>query len=292
MIIFVMTAEHPYTLEEVIKGSPGVEIRIATYDWLLEQDRPPRATYVFTDVDRLAMWRVRQAATTYRRLRAEGMRVLNDPARLPSRYGLLRNLYRAGLNAFDAYRAEEGLIPVRWPVFLRTEGGHDAPLTGLMRNWDETRRAVNDAIAAGYPITSLLIIEYAAQPVRPDLFRKLSVFRIGDAYVGANCVHEDNWLVKYGAEGIATADLYADDLRIVRDNPFEGAMRPVFELAAIEYGRSDFGLVGGKVQTYEINTNPHIEFPTDHPFEDRVESYRIFQRNFNEALAKIDTPTS
>ena len=159
-----------------------------------------------------------------------------------------------------------------------------------MRDWGETRRAVNDAIAAGYPITSLLMIEYAAEPVRPGLFRRLSVFRIGEAYVGANCVHEDNWLVEYGTEGIAPAELYADELRIVRDNPFEAAMRPVFDLAAIEYGRSDFGLVGGKVQTYEINTNPHIEFPATHPSEDRIESYRIFQRNLYDALAGIDTP--
>jgi len=224
-------------------------------------------------------------------LRDDGMRVLNDPARLPSRYGLLRQLCRHGINDFDAYRVEEGSVPARWPVFLRAEGEHDAPLTDLMHNWDEARRAIEAAVAAGVPISSLLLVEYAAEPVRPGLFRKLSVFRIGDVYFGANCVHEDKWLVKLGTKGIAPPELYEDELRLVRDNPFEAALKPVFELATIEYGRADFGLVGGKAQIYEINSNPHIQFPTEHPSVARTESFRVFKQNFYAALAGIDTPT-
>ncbi len=290
MIIFVVTPEHPYTLKAAVKQSSGLKLRIATYDQLFGMARPPRATYVFTDLDRLPMWRVRRAATVYRQLRDSGARVLNDPARLPSRYGLLRKLYRHGINEFDAYRAEEGIVPARWPVFLRAEGEHEAPLTDLLHGWDETLHAIESAVAAGAPVTSLLLVEYAAEPVRPGLFRKLSVFRIGDAYFGANCVHEDNWLVKHGTKGIAPPELYEDELRIVRDNPFKVTLKPVFELAAIEYGRADFGLVGGKAQIYEINSNPHIAFPTEHPSRYRIESVRVFKQNFYEALATIDTP--
>jgi hypothetical protein len=290
VIIFVTTPEHPYTLQAAVQESPGLKLRIVAYDQLFAMSRPPHATYVFTDLDRLPMWRVRLAATTYRRLRDDGMRVLNDPARLPSRYGLLRQLFRQGINDFDAYRVEEDLVPARWPVFLRAEGEHDAPLTDLIYNWDEARRAIAAAVAAGAPIGSLLLVEYAAEPVRPGLFRKLSVFRIGDIHFGANCVHEDKWLVKLGTKGIAPPELYEDELRIVRDNPFEAALKPVFELAAIEYGRADFGLVGGKAQIYEINSNPHIQFPTEHPSAPRTESFNVFKQNFYAALAQIDTP--
>jgi hypothetical protein len=289
VIIFVVTPEHPYTVRPLARHSPGLDLRIATYDQMFGRTQAPRATYVFTDFDRLPMWRLAHAARLYRQLRDAGLRVLNDPARAPSRFGLLRKLYRQGVNTFDAYRVEEGVEPVRWPVFLRAEGGHDAPLTGLMHDWDEARRAIDAAIHAGAPISTLLLIEYAAEPVRPGLFRKLSVFRIGETYVGANCVHEDNWLVKYGTDGIAPPDLYEDDLRIVRDNPFEPALKTVFEIAELDYGRADFGLVGGLAQIYEINSNPHVEFPTEHPSEPRLESYRLFKRNFYDALAKIDT---
>lgn len=290
LIIFVVTPEHTYTVAPVVENSPGAPVGVTTYDQLLSMTEVPRATYVFTDLDRLPQWRVSSAARLYRQLRDAGLRVLNDPARMPSRSGLLRLLYRSGINGFNAYRIEEQVIPERWPVFLRSEGGHDAPLTGLMHDWDEARRAVDAAIAAGAPATSLLLVEYAAEPVVPGLFRKLSLFRIGDTYFGANCVHEDNWLVKYGTKGIAPPELYEDDLRIVRDNPYEADIRPAFEIPGIEYGRVDFGLVGGKVQVYEINSNPHVAFPTEHPSPARVESYRVFRDNYYAALAAIDTP--
>jgi hypothetical protein len=290
VIIFIVTPEHPYTLHAAVAQAPGLEIRIITYDQLFAMKRASRATYVFTDIDRLPMWRVRDAARIYRRLRGNGVRVLNDPARLPSRYGLLRTLRQRGINDFDAYRVEEGIVPARWPVFLRAEGEHDAPLTDLLHDWDAARAAIEQAIAAGTPVSSLLLVEYAAQPIRPGLFRKLSVFRIGDAWFGANCVHENNWLVKHGTMGIAPPELYEDELRIVRDNPFEADLKPVFELAAIEYGRADFGLVDGKPQIYEINSNPNIEFPTEHPSGARIESYKIFRQNIYAALARIDTP--
>ena len=288
MIVFVVTPEHPYTVQEVAQQSPGPKIQIATYDELFRLGQVPLATYVFTDLDRLPLWRVREAAMIYRQLREGGARVLNDPARIPSRFGLLRGLYARGTNSFNAYRVEEGLIPERWPVFLRSEGGHDAPLTGLMHDWDEARRAVDAAIADGAPMTSLLLVEYAAEPVAPGLFRKLSVFRIGETYIAAHCVHEATWLVKYGTKGIASPELYEDELRIIRDNPFEAALRPAFESASIEYGRADFGLVGGKVEIYEINTNPHVEFPTEHPSPFRVESYPLFRDKFYEALGRLD----
>lgn len=290
MIIFVVTSEHSYTLQPVVQESPGLKLHIATYDQLFAMTKAPRATYVFTDLDRLPLWRVRQAAELYRQLRDGGARVLNDPARLPSRYGLLRRLFRHGINDFNAYRVEEGVVPTRWPVFLRAEGGHEAPLTDLMHGWDEVRRAIDSAVAAGAPVTSLLLIEYAAEPVRPGLFRKLSMFRVGNTYLGTNCVHEDKWLAKHGTAGIAPPELYEDELRIVRDNPFEAALKPAFDLAAIEYGRADFGIVGGRVQIYEINSNPQINFPTAHPSGARVESYRIFKQNLYAALASIDTP--
>jgi hypothetical protein len=292
VIVFILTREHPYTVGKVAHAAPELDIRTLTYDQLFEAKQFPRATYVFTDFDRLPHWKVRDAAYSYRRLRDEGARVLNDPAQALSRLGLLRRLYRHGLNGFDAYRVEDGIMPARWPVLLRTEGGHDAPLNRLLHDWDELRRAIETAVGAGVPVASLLVIEYAAEPVRPGLFRKLSVYRLGDSYVASYCVHEDNWVAKHGKDGIAPPELYADDLRIVRENPFEASQRTAFELGSVEYGRSDFGLVGGRPQVYEINTNPHIKLPSEHPSEIRVESYRLFQRNFLEALARIDTPAS
>jgi hypothetical protein len=150
--------------------------------------------------------------------------------------------------------------------------------------------AAKRAIKAGCPLSKLLVIEYAAEPVRPGLFRKLSVFRVGDAMVGYTCVHDDQWLVKHGKAGITPPDLYREEYEIVRDNPYGEALRAVFDLAAVDYGRADFGLVGGRPQIYEINTNPDVKLgPTGKTPPDRLESAKLLRANFMAAMRALDT---
>ncbi|MGH9208043.1 MAG: hypothetical protein ACRD1G_16050, partial [Acidimicrobiales bacterium] len=250
----------------------------------------PRATYVFTDLDRLSLWGLRLAASAYRRLRDQEVTVLNDPARVLSRYGLLRRLYLSGINAFNAYRVEEGVIPERWPVFLRCEGDHNGPLCDLLHSMEEVHIVVAGAVARGLPLPSLLIVEFAAQPVRPGLYRKLASFRIGKATFAHTCVHDDHWVAKAGKMGIATPELYEDEFRIARDDPYAKELAAAFDIAGIDYGRVDFGLVDGKVQVYEINLNPAIQFDETHPVPIRMESYALFKRNYLDALYRIDSP--
>lgn len=225
----------------------------------------------------------------YRGLGRAGIRALNDPALFLGRYGLLRGLCRAGLNSFNAYRVDSGERPSKWPVFLRLEGNHSSPVSGLLQNEQELEDALQRAIDDGAPRSTLLIIEYAAEPVTSGVYRKLSVFRIGDRLLGYTCVHEDNWLVKYGKSGIATPELYDEEYSFVAQNPYAAAVRPAFELAGIEYGRVDFGIVGGRTQVYEINSNPHIELrPKDVPNARRGESFSLFRTNYIDAMNSID----
>lgn len=290
MIVFLSTAHHTYTHEEVARTAQDSQVRLATYESLLGEVTLPAATYVFTDLDRLSPARLREVAKIYRQLRAAGLRVLNDPACFRSRCGFLRSLHDAGLNSFNAYRVEENVRPRRWPVFVRAQGEHDAPLSGLLASWEQVEAAVRQAVAKGVPLSQLMVVEYAAEPVRPGLFRKLACYRIGDAIVAHTCVHDAQWIVKYGKVGIAGEALYADELRIVRDNPYGPALRQAFDLAGVEYGRIDFGLVGGRIQVYEVNTNPDTKFgKADHPSPLRVESERVFRHNYLQALRAIDS---
>jgi hypothetical protein len=41
----------------------------------------------------------------------------------------------------------------------------------------------------------------------------------------------------------------------------EASLREIFRLARIEYGRMDYALLGGRLQVWEINTNPTIATP-------------------------------
>ena len=225
LIIFLTTRHHRYTHKDLL-DEPDIDVRVVGYVVLQAQQRRPLATYIFTDLDRVPFWQLRELAQIYRELRANGCRVLNDPARALSRFGLLRSLNRAGINSFDAYRVDELDRPRKWPVFLRLEGDHKAPVSSLIHNQKNLDRAIEAAIEQGNPRAAMLIIEYAAEPVREGLYRKLSVFRMGDQMVSTTCVHDDKWLVKYGKPGIATPELYDEEYEMVATDPYRGCDAP------------------------------------------------------------------
>ena len=290
MILVITTRAHRYTHQKVAAEAEGFELRVQSYEEAFAAARSEAATYILTDFDRLSPVSLHLAATYYRRLRDDGRRVLNDPARQLSRQGLLRRLSLAGLNDFNAYRVEEQERPNRWPVFLRIEGNHTDPVSSLVNDWDELQAAIERAVDAGCPLAKLLVIEYAAEPVLPGLFRKLSIFRIGDTLLGYTCVHDDQWLVKQGKVGIAPPELYREEYEIVRDNPFGDLLRPAFELASVEYGRMDFGFVGDRPQLYEINTNPDLNIgPTPRTPPGRFETSKLLYANVMQAMRDIDT---
>jgi len=289
VILFATSEEHRYTHDGLDGERDDLDVRVAAYEELLGRRGERGITYVFTDFDRLSLWRLAQAAALFRELKQQECRVLNDPARVPNRFGLLRLLHHKRVNAFNAYRVDELMLPQRWPVFLRMEGSHSKPLSRLLNNAEELRESIGRAVKMGAPASALLIVEYAAEPVRPGLFRRLSVFRVGARLLGYTCAHETNWIVKYGTPGIAPPELYEEEYAIVRDNPYGDAMRRCFDLASVEYGRIDFGLVEGRPQIYEINTNPHMQLrPEPSPMARRNDSNDLFRENYLDALRALD----
>ncbi len=76
----------------------------------------------------------------------------------------------------------------------------------------------------------------------------------------------------------------------MKKNPFGRQMSKIFALANVEYGRVDFGVVNGKPQIYEINTNPHVKLrPPPSPAPRRNDSVALFRANYIQALTALDT---
>lgn len=261
-----------------------------TYDKILLETELPKATYVFTDVDRMTASERIQAGRLYRRLVASGCQVFNDPGRVATRFPLLRSLYRAGINKFNVYLIDEVVDPMRFPVFLRVANDHRGPLTDLIPNQETLKRAIDALVQIGYPPSELIVIEYAAEPIRPGIFRKLSVFKAGGRLLPHPCVHDVGWNIKLGRAAVATTELYEEELEIIKSNRFAEQMKPVFEIAGVDFGRVDFGIVDGRPSVYEINTNPQISPPSPHPVPQRVESGRLWWEGFLSAMHKIDAP--
>ena len=292
MIYFLHTRGHAYTVQPVQKSPLAPAVRLMNYDALLRAHWLGRGTYVFTDLDRLGSWELELVAELYLQMKSAGLTVWNNPARVKARFPLLRALHTAGLNDFNAYRADETGNVARFPVFLRKIYGHREPVSGLIQTREELKISLDAAVAAGTPEENLLIIEFAGEPVRPGLYRKLSAFCIGSVIVPHISVHDGHWLVKYGTVGIAGDELYREELALLRTNPFVTHLRKVFDLAQIEYGRVDFGFYRGRLQVYEINTNPALEAPLSHPSPVRMESMKLAWEQYLEALRAIDTAGS
>jgi hypothetical protein len=290
MIVFLTTRAHDYT-HRSLEANGRVRIERMDYGRFLTRRRIPRATYVFTDLDRLNFWELELAARVYRLLAQAGLKVLNDPASVRQRFSLLRRLRELGLNRFDAWRVDDVARPrpEHYPVFLRTASAHRGNLTDLLGTRQELDAAIADALAQGIPQSELIVIQYCAQPARPGVFRKMAIFRVGDRMVPALSVHESHWTAKYGEQGIAGAELYDEELTFTRENRWGEPLRAAFEAACIEYGRADFSLVDGQPQVYEINSNPNHKVMQDHPFAARCESARVCAERLVEALAAIDT---
>ena len=133
MICFVCTAAHRYTVTKSLPQFAGVpHFKVWSYDRLLRARVLPRATWIFTDLDRLSFWELELAARIHRNLVGAGQRVLNDPATVAQRFSLLRRLYRAGFNRFNVWSVDAEEWPERYPVFLRTQSAHRGALTDLI----------------------------------------------------------------------------------------------------------------------------------------------------------------
>lgn len=289
MIRFLHTRGHGYTLEKVRRSPRAPAIRLMHYDAFLRARWLRRGTYVFTDLDRLSRWDLELAAELYLRLQRAGLPVWNNPARVKTRYPLLRALHRAGWNDFNVHRADELSDAIRYPVFVRKAHGHREPVSDLLHTRAELEQSLVATIARGTPEENLLVIEFVGEPVRPGVYRKLSAFRIGDAIVPHISVHDTVWLVKNGRKFDHLEDLYQEENQLLQTNPFAEQLRKVFDLAGIEYGRADFGFYRGRLQVYEINTNPNVGSDFTHPSATRQASLRLSWEKLLAALHTLDS---
>jgi hypothetical protein len=291
MIVIVTATGHEYALASLAKGGygfPAPTVRIATYDRLLMARKVPRATYIFTDLDRLAPWELRLAADLYRRMREAKLRCLNNPARAMSRFELLRTLHLAGINPFNVYRADEHPRPERFPVFLRLEDAHRSPRPRLLNDQEELEAALEERLAIFRPLRGVMIIEHCPAPYDARLWCKWGTFRVADRMSVDHIGVEDHWFVKYGVWEMLTDAVVADEHDAVQSNRFADDVRKAFEIAGLEFGRADHAIVDGRTVIYEINTNPRIWPYVRDKFPGREATQTLARKRFAAALDAID----
>jgi hypothetical protein len=265
VIHFVLKRGFTHTVDEFLPGwgKPLADrIRVETWEAVLSARRLPRGAWVFGDLDRLTGAETERAARVWQKLEraGPGVRLFNNPLRVKHRYELLRTLHERGLNDFDVYRLTEARTPKRFPVFLRRENDHRGPVGALLHTPEGLRQAVAELEAGGITREGWIAVEFCGEPDAAGVYRKYSAFRMGDRIVPGHLLFGNDWVVKF-RHSPELQDTREEEEAFLRANPHADALMEIFRLAALDWGRVDYATAGGRLQVYEINTNPLIVGP-------------------------------
>lgn len=294
-LIYVCSRDHAYTFRDMPAQlrERGVSGRVLSYEKLWGCRWLPRGTYVMTDFDRLSPVEHEMAGRLHDHLREAGLPVLNNPRHYRPRDSLLKLLHAEGLNGFTCCLPSAGERPRRYPVFLRTIAAHRGNLSDLLHDPAAADAALLRAIDNGFLLRDLIFVEYAAEPqTDTGSFQKHAAFRVGPHIIRANTVNDASWMAKNGTEGIASAAQYLAERAEMDNYPHHRYVMQVFELAGLQFGRLDFGIVAGRPQAYEINTNPTMSLTLAHRDANRRETMGLVRSRLASALTDMTQPVS
>ncbi len=261
MIHFVVPAARESLIREYLElwgRNLSERMRILHYETLVRQTRCDPGTYVLSTLDELnpAMQRVIEDLHSQLEGR-DGVRILNHPARTLRRYDLLVELARRNLNAFRAARAGEDLGGLRYPAFLRSQRDHEGAISPLLHSSAAVEAGIGRALVQGHRLRDLLVVEFCPTADENGFYRKYAAFIVGNRVVARSLNYGREWMLKFGGNAYSRS-MVLEERDYVLSNPHEAQLAEIFRIGGVEYGRIDYSLKDGRVQTWEINLNPTI----------------------------------
>jgi hypothetical protein len=262
MIYYVFAKPHSYTLGIFLAHhceALAPCVRLLDYESFFRLDKLRSGALILTDFDRLSHDTLGRAAAYHAYFSREDspIRVLNNPRESLQRFDLLRSLHDSGINDFNVYRLDEDLDACRFPAFVRKERDHFHILTGLLENPAHLAAAIRHFQGQDIDLSDLMLVEFLNAPGRDGRFRKYGVYRVGDELYAQHCFIRDEWLVKGVPVELNDADRQ-EHRAFIAANPHADQVMKIFEMARIDYGRIDYAVLDGRVQAFEINTNPTV----------------------------------
>ena len=261
MIYFLVPVDHDFCIQDYLALHGAAlrnDFRVLHYEDLLHQKEFAPGTYVLSALDQLNAANLRLVTEIYRQLKdVQGVRFLNNPLTTLQRFDLLTELNRQGLNDFCAMRAGEDRVHVRFPVFLRNERIHGGAISSLLNSEREIKQAIGRALVQGHKLSEVLVVEFCDTANEAGYYRKYAAFIVGKKIIPRSLNYGREWMLKHSQTEF-TMPMVLEELDYVTQNPHQNQLATIFELAHIDYGRIDYSLKDGRVQTWEINLNPTI----------------------------------
>lgn len=287
MIYFFSTRRNSSPMVQYLRaiwpGATGARIEVVHYE-NIARFAARGGLVVFSDIELLDGERRAEAAGLHARLADDRgrFRVWNNPSLSARRMDVLDTLAADGTNRFRAFRAG-GALPadLRYPVFVRDEHEHTGALTGLLRDEAE----LNEALAGLRAGTRreeepLLAVEFLPYASADGFFRKYSIFRMGDHLVTKHVLFSDDWMLKTPDYGRFVGEGWLkEEESFLNQCPEREQVKAIFDRFAVDYGRIDYAVVEGRVQVFEINTNPTLLKPANLQPGPRLATHQWFARH-------------
>ena len=153
------------------------------------------------------------------------------------------------------------------------------------------KQALNALQSEGKTRRGRLAIGFAAEAGQDGYYRKYGAYRIGRKILPHHLHYGRDWVVKRSdidGAGDVRAAMVEDELAYVSQNPHHEVLARVFEIAGVDFGRVDYGIVDGKLAIYEINTNPKL--PGFNRSDDRNPIRAITKPQLFEGFEALNTP--
>jgi hypothetical protein len=261
MIYFLVPIAHEFCIQDYLAlhgAALGKDFCVLHYEDLLRRKEFARGTFVLSALDQLNAANLYLLKEIYRQLKdVPGIRFLNNPLTTLQRFDLLTELNRQGLNDFRAVRAGDDRVRLRFPVFLRNERIHGGAISPLLNSEREIQQAIGRALVQGHKLSEVLVVEFCDTANEAGYYRKYAAFIVGGKIIPRSLNYGREWMLKHSQTEFTMA-MVLEELDYVTQNPHAKQLAKIFAVAQVDYGRIDYSMKDGRVQTWEINLNPTI----------------------------------
>jgi hypothetical protein len=155
------------------------------------------------------------------------------------------------------------------------------------------------AVVEGYEFADLLVAEFHDTASPDGYYRKYAAFIVGDRILPRSMAYGRSWMLKHENTEVSEAVLL-EERAYLHGDPHASQLADIVRLAGVDYGRIDYAVQDGRVQTWEINLHPTIgrapgarrtALPAElQPLRDANRAF--FYRGFNEAWRPYAAPVA
>jgi hypothetical protein len=129
-------------------------------------------------------------------------------------------------------------------------------------------------------------VEYLNAANAEGIHHKYAAFRVGDRIVPRHLLFSRKWVLKY--PDLHDGDKIPREMEYLEKNPDQEALREIYETARIEYGRCDYSVINGRIQVWEINTNPILLRPHSEYEPDQMPKQDYFAKQIRPAFEAVN----